>query len=67
MVKLKVLKSFFDKEKKVTYQVGETIEVSEKRAKEILSHHLELAELIETVELDVEEVPQQSKKKKKSE
>jgi hypothetical protein len=49
MVKLKVLKSFYDKEKLITYHIDEVIEVSEKRASEILSHPLELAEKVEEV------------------
>lgn len=62
MVKLKVLKSFYDKEKQVTRQIDEVIEVSEKRASEILSHPLELVEKVE--ELNFEEVPKEPKRKK---
>jgi hypothetical protein len=65
MVKLKVLKSFYDKEKQVTRQIDEVIEVSEKRASEILSHPLELAEKVEELAGPTfEDVPKVQKRKK---
>lgn len=60
-MKLKVLKSFVDKENGKFYNVGETIEVSDKRAKEILSHPLEIAEKIAE---DVVTEPKPQRKKK---
>lgn len=46
-MKLKVLKSFNDKYTDVLYTEGQVLEVTEKRAKELLSHPLELVEVIE--------------------
>ena len=52
MIKLKVLKGFCDKYTNEVYKVGSVIEVSEKRAKEILASNLKLAELAEGEILD---------------
>lgn len=46
-MKLKVLKSFNDKYTDALYTEGQILEVTEKRAKEIISHPLELVEVIE--------------------
>jgi hypothetical protein len=59
MVKLKVLKCFYDREKGTKYNIGDEIEVSEKRADEILAHSLDLAEKIE----EPNDVPKTRKKK----
>lgn len=59
MVKLKVLKRFYDREKGTSYNIGDVIEVSEKRADEILAHSLDLAEKIE----ESNDVPKTRKKK----
>lgn len=55
-MKLKVLKSFRDKETKVLYKVGAEIEVSEERGAELLEHPMKL----------VEEVKAKAVRKKKS-
>lgn len=55
-MKLKVLKSFRDKETKVLYKVGTEIEVSEERGAELLEHPMKL----------VEEVKAKAVRKKKS-
>lgn len=55
-MKLKVLKSFVDKVNGKTYNVDDVIDVSDARGKEILSHPLELVEVVESEE--------KSKKKK---
>lgn len=52
MVKLNILKGFCDKYTNERYKVGSTIEVKEKRAKEILASSLKLAELVEGEVLD---------------
>lgn len=58
MTKIKVLKRFHDKETGQVYNVGEIVEVTEKRAKEIISHPLEVAELLEAETKPVEtEIP----------
>lgn len=46
-MKLKVLKPFVDKVTNAMYSAGDEIIVSDTRGKEILSHPLEVAELIE--------------------
>lgn len=46
-MKLKVLKSFNDKYTDALYTEGQILEVTEKRAKELISHPLELVEVIE--------------------
>ena len=55
-MKLKVLKSFRDKETKELYKVGTEIEVSEERGAELLEHPMKL----------VEEVKVKAVRKKKS-
>lgn len=55
-MKLKVLKCFVDKVNGKTYNVDDVIDVSDARGKEILSHPLELVEVVESEE--------KSKKKK---
>lgn len=55
-MKLKVLKSFVDKVTNAKYSAGDEIIVSDTRGKEILSHTLEVAELIEE--------PKETKKKR---
>lgn len=56
-MKLKVLVPFVDKENGKFYELGNVIEVSDKRGKEILSHSLNIAEKIA-------EEPKQQKTKK---
>ena len=56
MVKLNILKGFCDKYTNECYKVGSTIEVTEKRAKEILASNLKLAELVEGESLDDDDV-----------
>ena len=61
-MKIKVLKRFHDKETDQVYNAGEIVEVTEKRAKEIVSSPLEVAELLEAekpveTETPVEPVP----------
>jgi hypothetical protein len=63
MVTLKVVKSFFDKEKNVSRQIGEIIEVGDKRANELLSHPLGLVEVVEPVVANTENIPPKRKKK----
>lgn len=46
-MKLKVLKSFVDKTNGKKYNIGDVIDVTDSRGKEILSHPLELVEVIE--------------------
>lgn len=72
-MKLKVLKKFSDKHTNEVYAIGETIEVNEKRAKELLSHSLGLVEVVEeektvTTENVITEnvVAEQPKRKRKS-
>lgn len=45
-MKIKVLKRFHDKETDKVYNVGEVVEVTDKRGNEIISNPLELAEKI---------------------
>lgn len=52
MVKLNVLKQFHDKETNELYKVGSIIEVTKKRAEEILASGLKVAELVEGESLD---------------
>lgn len=52
MVKLNVLKQFHDKETNELYKIGSVIEVTEKRAKEIIASGLKVAELAEGETLD---------------
>lgn len=52
MIKLEVLKQFHDKETDELYKVGSVIEVTEKRAKEILASKLNVAKLAEGQNLD---------------
>lgn len=52
MVKLNVLKQFHDKETNELYKIGSVIEVTEKRAREILASKLNVAELAEGESLD---------------
>ena len=47
MVKLKILKKFHDKETGQLRNVGDEIEVSDKRGKEILASKLNVAEILE--------------------
>lgn len=47
MIKLNVLKQFHDKETNELYKIGSVIEVTEKRAKEIIASKLKVAELAE--------------------
>lgn len=61
-MKLKVLKKFNDKHNGKTYSIGEEIEVNEKRGKELLSHSLELVEVIEEEE-KITEVEKPKRKK----
>lgn len=46
-MKIKVLKSFYDKDTNELYKVGSVIDIAEKRAKEILASKYEVAELVE--------------------
>lgn len=57
-MKLKVLKCFVDKVNGKSYNINDVIEVTDARGKEILSHPLELVEVVESEE--------KSNKKKKS-
>lgn len=52
MVKLNVLKQFHDKETNELYKIGSVIEVTEKRAKEIIASGLNVAKLAEGETLD---------------
>ena len=52
MVKLNVLKQFHDKETNELYKIGSVIEVTEKRAREIIASGLKVAELAEEETLD---------------
>lgn len=52
MIKLKVLKQFHDKVTGELYKAGSVIEVTEDRAKEILSSPLKVAELVEGEKLE---------------
>ena len=52
MIKLNVLKQFHDKETNELYKVGSVIEVTEKRAREILASKLKVAKLAEGESLD---------------
>lgn len=52
MMKLKVLKKFHDKETDQLRNVGEEIEVSDERGKEILASKYNVAELLEVGEPD---------------
>lgn len=56
MVKLNVLKQFHDKETNELYKIGSVIEVTEKRAKEIIASGLNVAELAEGETLDDDDV-----------
>ena len=47
-MKLKVLKSFRDKETKELYKVGAEIEVSDERGAELLEHPMKLVEEVKT-------------------
>lgn len=59
-MKLKVLKSFSDKETGQVYKVGDEIEVSTKRGNEILSSRYEVAEMVNgVIELDGEPIAEQ--------
>lgn len=66
-MKLKVLKKFNDKHNGKTYSIGEEIEVNEKRGKELLSHSLELVEVIEEEEEEKITEVEKPKRKKTSE
>lgn len=46
-MKLKVLKSFYDKDTNELYDVGSIVEVNDKRGKEILASKFDVAELVE--------------------
>jgi hypothetical protein len=61
-MKFKVLKKFNDKHNGKTYSIGDEIEVNEKRGKELLSHSLELVEVIEEEE-KITEVEKPKRKK----
>lgn len=52
MIKLNVLKQFHDKETDELHKVGSVIEVTEKRAREIIASKLKVAELAEGESLD---------------
>lgn len=52
MVKLNVLKQFHDKETNELYKIGSVIEVTEKRAREIIASGLNVAALAEGETLD---------------
>lgn len=56
MVKLNVLKQFHDKETNELYKIGSVIEVTEKRAKEIIASGLNVAKLAEGETLDDDDV-----------
>lgn len=56
MIKLNVLKQFHDKETNELYKIGSVIEVTEKRAKEIIASKLKVAELAEGEKLDDDDV-----------
>lgn len=56
MIKLNVLKQFHDKETDELYKVGSVIEVTEKRAREILASKLNVAVLAEGESLDDDDV-----------
>lgn len=56
MVKLNVLKQFHDKETNELYKIGSVIEVTEKRAKEIIASGLNVAALAEGETLDDDDV-----------
>lgn len=61
-MKLKVLKCFVDKVNGKNYNIGDEIEVSDKRGSEILSHPLEIAEKIaEPKKAESEEKPKKKK------
>ena len=49
-MKIKVLKRFHDKETDKVYEVGEVVEVTDKRGIEIISNPLELAEKLSGVD-----------------
>lgn len=75
-MKLKVVRPFHDKETDELYTVGSVIDVTEKRAKEILASRYDLAEPVEPVEQETtvteeptvtvegEEAPKKRSKKK---
>lgn len=64
-MKLKVLKSFSDKETGQVYKVGDEIEVSTKRGNEILSSRYEVAEMVNgVIELDSEQIENTEPKKR---
>lgn len=56
MVKLNVLKQFHDKETNELYKIGSVIEVTEKRAREIIASGLNVAALVEGETLDDDDV-----------
>lgn len=62
MIKVKVLKQFHDKETDQLYTVGEVIEVTDDRAREILSSPLSVAELADGEKLPEQEKPRRGKK-----
>ena len=49
-MKIKVLKRFHDKETDKVYEVGEVVEVTDKRGIEIISNPLEVAEKLSGVD-----------------
>lgn len=51
-MKIKVLKRFHDKETDKVYEIGEVVEVTDKRGAEIISHPLELAEKVGGVDVE---------------
>lgn len=54
-MKLKVIKDFYDKYTNEFYKVGQTINVSEERGKEILSSPYNVAELIKEKKIKTKE------------
>jgi hypothetical protein len=66
-MKLKVLKSFYDKDTNELYEVGSVIDVSESRANEILASKFEVAELVEekSVIIKTDEQPKKTRSKKR--
>lgn len=60
-MKLKVLKSFYDKYNGTHYKIDDVIEVNDKRGKELLSNSLELVEVIKPAD---DEIVQEMKEEK---
>lgn len=60
-MKLKVLKSFYDKYDGTRYKIDDIIDVNDKRGKELLSNSLELVEVIKPAD---DEIVQEMKEEK---